>query len=179
MARRRVIVKRLAAIEDFGSMEVLCTDKTGTLTEGRPRVRGALAADGAPGLRVLQMAQLNAGFETSTPNPIDDALRALGPLPVGWCKRDEKPFDFHRKRQSVLLTEPDGLTLLISKGAVATVLAICDRAEAGDGRVLPLADLEAQVQALVQQRSAAGERLLAVACRPHPEIGRASGGERV
>ncbi|MFM7266754.1 MAG: cation-translocating P-type ATPase [Cyanobium sp.] len=177
MARRRVIVKRLAAIEDFGSMSVLCTDKTGTLTEGRPRVRGALAADGGPGPRVLAMAQLNAGFESSTPNPIDDALRALGPLPAGWGKDDERPFDFHRKRQSVLLTAPDGQRLLISKGAVATVLAICDRAERADGQSLPLAELEARVQEEVRQRGAAGERLLAVACRPHPEprIGPATG----
>jgi Mg2+-importing ATPase len=169
MARRRVIVKRLAAIEDFGSMDVLCTDKTGTLTEGKPRVRGALAADGGPGLRVLPMAQLNAGFETGTPNPIDDALRELGPLPPGWHKCDEKPFDFHRKRQSLLLTGPDGQTQLITKGAVATVLEICDRAERSDGQSLPLADLEAQLQDVVRQRSAAGERLLAVACRPHAE----------
>lgn len=157
MARRRVIVKRLAAIEDFGSMDVLCTDKTGTLTEGKPRVRGALAADGGPGLRVLPMAQLNAGFETGTPNPIDDALRELGALPQGWHKCDEKPFDFHRKRQSLLLTGPDGQTLLITKGAVATVLAICDRAEQSDGQSLPLADLEARLQDVVRQRSAAGE----------------------
>jgi Mg2+-importing ATPase len=148
MARRRVIVRRLAAIEDFGSMDVLCADKTGTLTEGRARVRGALAADGAPSDKVLAMARLNAVFETSTTNPIDEALRTLGPAPEGWRKRDEKPFDFHRKRQSLLLDPPapQAQPLLITKGAVEQVLAVCSHAERSDGTAVPLADLEAGIR---------------------------------
>jgi len=171
MARRQVIVRRLAAIEDFGSMEVLCADKTGTLTEGRARVRGALAADGASSERVLAMARLNAIFETSATNPIDEALRDLGPAPEGWRKRDEKPFDFHRKRLSLLL-EPvasDGERLLITKGAVEQVLAVCSHAERSDGATVALAELEAGIRERFRELSGEGARLLGVAIRRHPE----------
>ncbi len=186
MARRRVIVKRLAAIENFGSMDVLCSDKTGTLTEGVVRLGQSLAADGLPSDRVLQLARLNAVFETGFVNPIDAALRELppGPDPLdpprqdgkepsagGWSKCDEKPFDFHRKRQSVLL-EPaaggGGGRQLITKGALARVLQVCTLARRADGSLLPLADLEAPLAALEAGCGQRGERLLGVASRLHP-----------
>jgi len=171
MARSRVIVKRLAAIENFGSMDVLCTDKTGTLTEGQARLQAALAADGAPSTRVQTYACLNAAFETGFANPIDAALRELEPPAAGWQKLDEKPFDFHRKCQSLLLQPPAAIGSspeLISKGALPQILAVCTLAETGDGSVRPLADLEETIAAQARQLSAQGHRLLGVARRSHP-----------
>ena len=180
MARQQVIVKRLAAIENFGSMDVLCTDKTGTLTEGISQVHQALAADGAACEQVLLHAWLNAVFETGFSNPIDDALRSLSPdqLPAVeagsaalWHKLDEQPFDFHRKRQSLLLQPPAELgsePLLITKGALARVLAVCTLARRADGSCVPLADLEAGISASSKALSAQGYRLLGVARRLHP-----------
>ena len=180
MARQQVIVKRLAAIENFGSMDVLCTDKTGTLTEGISQVHQALAADGAACEQVLLHAWLNAVFETGFSNPIDDALRSLSPdqLPAveagsaaRWHKLDEQPFDFHRKRQSLLLQPPAELgsePLLITKGALARVLAVCTLARRADGSCVPLADLEAGISTSSKALSAQGYRLLGVARRLHP-----------
>ena len=180
MARQQVIVKRLAAIENFGSMDVLCTDKTGTLTEGTSQVHQALAADGAACEQVLLHAWLNAVFETGFSNPIDDALRSLSPdqLPAVeagsaalWHKLDEQPFDFHRKRQSLLLQPPAELgsePLLITKGALARVLAVCTLARRADGSCVPLADLEAGISTSSKALSAQGYRLLGVARRLHP-----------
>ncbi|MEY4298646.1 MAG: hypothetical protein RLZZ423_1825 [Cyanobacteriota bacterium] len=180
MARQQVIVKRLAAIENFGSMDVLCTDKTGTLTEGSSRIHQALAADGEPCEQVLLHAWLNAVFETGFSNPIDEALRHLNPeqRPSGeagnaalWRKLDEQPFDFHRKRQSLLLQPPAALgrePLLITKGALARVLDVCSLARRADGTCVPLAELEASISSCSQALSAQGYRLLGVARRQHP-----------
>ena len=203
MARRRVIVKRLAAIENFGSMDVLCSDKTGTLTEGVVRLGQTLAADGLPCPAVLDLARLNALFETGFVNPIDAALRepsdrppvpspgqaappggaeqarelpGLPSDPAAWSKLDEKPFDFHRKRQSVLLQPrlaARGAPQLITKGALGRVLEVCTLARRADGSLRPLADLEASIRELAQERARRGERVLGVASRRHPpgEIG--------
>jgi Mg2+-importing ATPase len=198
MARRRVIVKRLAAIENFGSMDVLCSDKTGTLTEGVVRLGQTLAADGLPCPAVLDLARLNALFETGFVNPIDAALREPsdpppGPIqgqaappggaeqarelpglpsdPAVWTKLDEKPFDFHRKRQSVLLQPrlaARGAPQLITKGALGRVLEVCTLARRADGSLRPLADLEASIRELAQERARRGERVLGVASRRHP-----------
>ena len=180
MARQQVIVKRLAAIENFGSMDVLCTDKTGTITEGTSQVHQALAADGASCEQVLLHAWLNAVFETGFSNPIDEALRSLRPeqLPGDeagnaglWHKLDEQPFDFHRKRQSLLLQPPAALgsePLLITKGALTRVLDVCTLARRADGSCVPLADLEAGISVMSHDLSAQGYRLLGVARRQHP-----------
>ena len=180
MARQQVIVKRLAAIENFGSMDVLCTDKTGTITEGTSQVHQALAADGASCEQVLLQAWLNAVFETGFSNPIDEALRSLRPeqLPGDeagnaglWHKLDEQPFDFHRKRQSLLLQPPAALgsePLLITKGALTRVLDVCTLARRADGSCVPLADLEAGISVMSHDLSAQGYRLLGVARRQHP-----------
>ena len=180
MARQQVIVKRLAAIENFGSMDVLCTDKTGTITEGTSQVHQALAADGTSCEQVLLHAWLNAVFETGFSNPIDEALRSLRPeqLPGDeasnaslWHKLDEQPFDFHRKRQSLLLQPPAALgsePLLITKGALTRVLDVCTLARRADGACVPLADLEAGISAMSHDLSAQGYRLLGVARRQHP-----------
>ena len=166
MARHRVIVKRLASIENFGSMDVLCADKTGTLTEGSAQVHAALSADGAPSPTTLFHAFINASFETGFENPIDVALRAqsLGDLRE-WRKLDEVPFDFTRKRQSVLVQPPNSSQpLMISKGALAKVLEVCIDGELQGNRV-PIADLHALIEQQYRQLSDQGYRLLGVAIR--------------
>ena len=141
MAGAGVIVRRLAAIENFGSMDVLCTDKTGTLTEGVVRLDGALDAAGQPSDRVLRLAYLNAHFQTGLTNPLDDAIQAAAPPDIaGVAKVDEIPYDFVRKRLSVVVDEGDGAApLMITKGALEGVLAACTAVEEGE-TVAPLDD---------------------------------------
>ena len=108
MARAKVIVKRLASIENFGSMNVLCSDKTGTLTEGVVRLRSALDVQGQESEKVLLYAYLNASYETGFVNPIDEAIRTHRPFDVsGYQKLDEVPYDFIRKRLSILVAQGD------------------------------------------------------------------------
>ena len=126
MSRRGVLVRHLNAIENLGSMDVLCTDKTGTLTRGVVQVEGAFDANGAASNEVLQLAAINAALETGLENPLDDAiLAAHKPDLAGIEKLDEIPFDFTRKRVSIVVRQGDR-TRLLSKGAVAHVLEICD-----------------------------------------------------
>ncbi len=149
MARSKVIVKRLTAIENFGSMDVLCADKTGTLTEGKVRLHSALALDGSPSDRVLLHAALNATFESGFANPLDQAIRdaqdVQGMDLAGWRKLGEVPYDFIRKRLSVLV-ERDGRRLLVTKGALAQVLEVCTRAESAEGDV-PLDSVRPAIEA--------------------------------
>lgn len=122
MAKEKVIVKRLTAIENFGSMDVLCSDKTGTLTEGKVRLCSALDVDGSESETVLLHGYLNAAFESGFANPIDQAIRGYRTFDLaGWKKLDEVPYDFVRKRLSVL-AERQGERLLVTKGALAQVL---------------------------------------------------------
>ncbi len=104
MAKKQVIVKQLAAIHNLGSMDVLCTDKTGTLTEGRIKLERHLDAQGNDSAQVLQLAYLNSYFETGLKSPLDDAILEHKEIDAsGWRKIDEVPFDFERRRVSVLV----------------------------------------------------------------------------
>ena len=139
MATSHVIVRRLNSIENFGSMNVLCSDKTGTLTEGVVRLHAALDADGNASDEVFLYAQLNAIFESGFPNPIDEALRRL-PCPdlAAHVKVDEVPYDFIRKRLSVVVertTAPADTHrhTMITKGALRNVLAGLRRCADADG----------------------------------------------
>jgi len=126
MAEKKVIVKRLAAIHDLGSMDILCTDKTGTLTEARIRLEQHLDALGRDSARVLFLAYLNSYFETGLKSPLDDAiLQHADEVNVnGWQKLDEVPFDFERRRVSVLVD--DGrVRLLVVKGALEDIARLC------------------------------------------------------
>ena len=105
MAAKKVIVKQLSSIENFGSMNVLCSDKTGTITEGIVKVHSAVGIDGAPSEKTLLYAYLNACFEKGYTNPIDEALRAACELDKSkYRPLDEIPYDFTRKRLSVLIS---------------------------------------------------------------------------
>jgi Mg2+-importing ATPase len=172
MARRNVIVKRLASIENFGSMNVLCSDKTGTLTEGKMQLDGALALDGAASERVLLHAYLNATFETGFLNPLDEAIRSHRTFDVsGYRKLDEVPYDFLRKRLSILVATPT-THLLITKGAVEQVLAICTLAEQADGTMVALAEVIDSIRTRFQDLSQQGFRVLGLAARDLGEVTR-------
>jgi len=165
LAQCQVIVRRLASIENLGSMTVLCSDKTGTLTTGQVRIARALDFRGADCQRALRLARLNATFETGFVNPIDEALRGDAAFDRGGAEKlDEIPYDFVRKRLSVLVHD-GGERRLVVKGAVANVLEACDEAESAAGERVPLDSVREELDALCQQLGGQGQRLLAVAVR--------------
>src|SRR6266487_3644473 len=162
MARRGVLVRHLVAIENLGSMDVLCTDKTGTLTEGLVMLEGAYDAFGSPSPEVQKQGAWNAALETGLASALDDAiLRAAAPDLSTVQKVAEIPFDFVRKRVSVVV-ETEGRTSLITKGAFHHVLEICTRS--ADGVLLDAAG-KAHLEKRYQAWSAQGIRVLAVASR--------------
>ncbi|MDQ7858538.1 MAG: magnesium-translocating P-type ATPase [Armatimonadota bacterium] len=170
MAERKVIVKRLASIQDLGSMDVLCTDKTGTLTEARIALERHVDAYGRDSRRVLELAYLNSAFETGIRSPLDDAILARTDVDVqGWRRIDEVPFDFERRRVSVLI-ERDAERILVVKGAPEDIWRLCAQVETGDPPELrPLdAGIRAQIEALFTQLSRDGLRVLAVAWKAVP-----------
>jgi P-type Mg2+ transporter len=165
MAREKVIVKRLAAIENFGSMNVLCADKTGTITSGVAQVQEALSLDGQKSDKVILHAYLNSVFESGFANPIDEAIRQYCcPDITGWRKVDEVPYDFLRKRLSVLVSRA-GNHLMITKGALKNVLEVCATAELGSGEVMPLGVVQEEIQRYFAQFSEQGLRILGIAYR--------------
>jgi len=163
MAQAKVIVKRLASIEDFGSMNVICSDKTGTLTEGMVHLQSAVDVEGAPSDKVFLHAYLNAFYETGFTNPIDEAIRASRKADLtGYQKTDEIPYDFLRKRLSILVAHDDN-HLMVTKGALTNVLAVCASAEVGAGKIVDLATVRDRIQQHLEEFSNKGCRTLGVA----------------
>jgi Mg2+-importing ATPase len=165
MARQKVVVKRLAAIENFGSMDVLCSDKTGTLTLGRITVDRHVDVAGREDEDVIRLAAVNSAYQTGLRSPMDEAILAHDHPDVGrYARVDEIPFDFTRRRLSVVV-EDGGGRLLVTKGAPESVLPLCVTV-AVDGAAKPLdADARAAADAVFRRLSAAGYRVLAVASR--------------
>ena len=167
MAARKVVVKRLAAIHDLGAMNVLCTDKTGTLTLGSIALTGHPGADGADSRRVLELAAVNSSFESRMRSPLDEAILAGAKgLPFGeWRGLAEVPFDFERRRVSVL-AEQAGRRLLIVKGAPEDVMALSVAVERADGTVHPLdAAGRASLAKICHDKTAQGFRCIGVGWR--------------
>jgi len=165
MALQKVVVKRLASIENFGSMNVLCSDKTGTLTEGVVRVNSALDVEGKESEKVLFYAYLNAFFETGFTNPIDSAIRNYRQVDVsGYQKLDELPYDFIRKRLSILVSKEDK-HIMVTKGALTNVLSVCSSAQTSDGMIVDIATMKEQIQQAFEKQSSMGLRILGVAYR--------------
>ena len=168
MARQKVIVKHLEAIENFGSMDVLCSDKTGTLTSGDMVLDRHLDPFGQVSERPVILASLNSAHQTGIKSPLDEAILKHGGAAIGgYRKLDEIPFDFERRRLSVVV-ENGGGRVLITKGAPESVLACCTAHEV-DGRQAPLdAATRARCEATYRELSAQGSRVLAVAYRGVP-----------
>ena len=174
MARQGIVVKRPSAIQDLGSMDVLCTDKTGTLTEARIRMERHVDPLGQPSARALELAWLNSHFETGLRSPLDEAILAHRTLDASaWTKIDEVPFDFERRRVSVLIEragEQGPERCLVVKGAPDDILRLCTQHESAQGPEGGAQPLDAAALAQVRQTCAAledeGFRVLAVAWRP-------------
>jgi P-type Mg2+ transporter len=164
MAKEKVIVKRLSAIENFGSMNVLCSDKTGTLTEGTVRVQSAIDMDGQEDATVLLYANLNARFQAGYANPIDEAIVSYRPVDAaGYQKVAEVPYDFVRKRLSVLVRK-ENHNFIVTKGALSNVLDVCTLAKTPAGTV-KLEKVCSAINEKFKEFSAKGLRTLGVAYR--------------
>ena len=167
MSEHNVIVKSLSAIQTFGEMDVLCTDKTGTLTEDRIVLEKYMDVQGNDDLRILRHAFLNSYFQTGLKNLIDLAIinRAyeenMENILTDYSCIDEIPFDFTRRRMSVLLSDKTGKRQLITKGAVEEVLSVCSFVE-HNGKILPL-DEHSRQTAVYEKYNLEGLRMLAVA----------------
>jgi len=172
MAKEKVIVKRLAAIENFGSMNVLCSDKTGTLTKGLVNVHAGFDPNGQTSQQVLDYACLNALFESGFVNPIDAALRKLdqsSALQTQYRKVDEVPYDFIRKRLSIVVEQTDDHNAthrhtLITKGAFKNVFEICTSV-ATQGKTEPIVPMRDVLLKRYEDYSNQGYRVLGVAWR--------------
>ncbi|MCC6454676.1 MAG: magnesium-translocating P-type ATPase [Caldilineaceae bacterium] len=173
MAKDGVIVRHLNAIENLGSMDVLCTDKTGTLTEGNVSLTGAVDVQGVASTDVLHTAYLNAYFQTGLANALDQAILAqaeqMQVALAGYSKVDEIPYDFVRRRLSVVVHSPqEDDCYLITKGALDNVLEICDRVQK-QKEIAPLdVACREQIQQQYQTWSAQGIRVLGIATRQLP-----------
>ena len=175
MARKRVIVKRLAAIQNFGAMDVLATDKTGTLTQDRVLLERHVDIAGVESPRILQFACLNSYFQSGMRNLLDEAVLTHGSLHsdfrsgAGYIKVDEIPFDFERRRMSVVVETSDHAAhYLICKGAVEEIASVCTRAER-EGIVTPLApDHAGELSTVTRGLNEEGFRVIAVAWKELP-----------
>jgi len=174
LSRKKVIVKRLDAIQNFGAMDVLCTDKTGTLTQDKIFLARHVDVWGQESDEVLEMAYLNSYYQTGLKNLLDvavlehvDVQRDLQ-VTTAYRKVDEIPFDFNRRRMSVVVAEHDQHHVLICKGAVEEILSVCHQVRHGD-QVEPLdATLLARIRQVTAELNAEGLRVVAVAASERP-----------
>jgi Mg2+-importing ATPase len=181
MSKRKVIVKRLNAIQNFGAMDVLCTDKTGTLTQDRVIMKLHLNVHGDEDDAVLEYAYLNSHFQSGLRNLLDVAVLEHAEMEAkvqgddGYAKLDEIPFDFTRRRVSVVVQRPGEAPLLICKGAVEETVAQCARYRLGQATAALDADARAAAKVLTDRLNNEGFRVVAVACKalatPPPACG--------
>ncbi|WP_246590821.1 magnesium-translocating P-type ATPase [Georgfuchsia toluolica] len=174
MSRRKVIVKRLNAIQNFGAMDVLCTDKTGTLTQGKIVLEKHLDANGDPSEKVLHYGYLNSFHHTGLKNLLDAAILDHEELKEHlkadeeFRKIDEIPFDFIRRRMSVIVEDKTGLNTLICKGAVDEVLSQCTRVEVKGELIEVLPEHDAKRRQLADELNGQGFRVIALAYKQMP-----------
>ncbi len=170
MGQQKVIVKHLEAIQNFGSIDILCSDKTGTLTSGVMSFNSALDPVGIESERPFMLGYLNSQFESGIKSPLDAAILERTPAPsvAGYTKLDEIPFDFERRRLSVV-AQSGSTRLLISKGAPESLLECATQAEI-DGMPVPIeSEIAARIRGIYDGLSAQGKRVLGVAYREIPE----------
>jgi Mg2+-importing ATPase len=168
MAEKKVIVKRLASIENFGSMNIICSDKTGTLTEGVVQVESALDVNGVANEKVFLFAYLNAFYETGFTNPIDEAILNHRKIDLTeYQKHDEIPYDFLRKRLSIAVNH-GGTHFIVTKGALTNILDVCSTVETKDGSIVKIVSIQDQIQKHFEEFSNQGFRTLGIAYKNLP-----------
>ncbi|MFO0804310.1 MAG: magnesium-translocating P-type ATPase [Gemmataceae bacterium] len=165
MAHRKVVVKHLAALQNLGSIDILCSDKTGTLTCGEMRLARIVDAAGEPAETPARLAALNSAFETGIRSPLDAAILRDHPADTAaFRKRDEVPFDFERRRVSVALDGPEG-SRFITKGAPESILACCTSVERASGSFPMDESVAKRIRAICDELGDRGYRLIAVASK--------------
>jgi P-type Mg2+ transporter len=180
MTNEKVIVKRLASIENLGSMNVLCSDKTGTLTIGEVKLQSAIDVEGNANNKVLLHAYLNAVYETGFSSPIDTAIKGFCSHQFdisGYTKLDEIPYDFIRKRLSILISSSSSFsdksktlltrktTVMVTKGALDNILEVCSYAELADGDIVELSTVKQKIRDKFEELGDKGFRILGVCYR--------------
>ncbi|WP_095643367.1 magnesium-translocating P-type ATPase [Methanosarcina spelaei] len=163
MAQNKVIVKRLASIENLGSMDLLCTDKTGTITEGELKLHSFQDLKGDQSEKILLYATLNAYYQKGFENPIDRAILTEKKADVSQYENlDEAPYDFIRRRLSILVSK-NGSSVMITKGAFPNVLEVCSVAETEPGKVVEISEVKGQIEQKFEELSQKGLRTLGLA----------------
>lgn len=176
MAKRKTVVKHLSSIQNFGAMDILCTDKTGTLTQDKIILEQHLDILGNEDLRVLRHAYMNSYYQTGLKNLMDVAILEHAnedgfiELESRYTKVDEIPFDFSRRRMSVVLKDVDGKTQMITKGAVEEMIVVSSFAEC-KGKVIPLTDnIKKEITNIVTGLNKNGMRVIAIAQKTNPSV---------
>ena len=165
MAAEKVIVKRLASIENLGSMNILCSDKTGTLTTGEVKLHSAINIEGNESEKVLLYAYLNAFYETGFVNPIDKAIKDFRQFDTSsYLKLDELPYDFIRKRLTIFVSSNES-RIIVTKGALQNVLSVCSNAESASGQVVEISKVKEEIQSRFEELGRKGFRVLGVSYR--------------
>lgn len=166
MARQQVIVKKLSSIENFGCMNILCSDKTGTITGGKVKLHDALSVSGEVSEKTMRYAWLNASLQQGFRNPIDEAIVSAQPeKKTGYEVQCEVPYDFIRKRLTIQVRNQSE-NIAITKGALTQVLEVCSHLEMTDGSIVPLEGKRPDIMALYTRLSTEGYRTLGLAYKP-------------
>jgi Mg2+-importing ATPase len=162
MLQKKVIVKKLSAIQNLGEVNLLCTDKTGTITQGNIRLEGVKDSQGAESEFVRRLAFINASFESGYSNPIDEVLKKLPvELPGGVAKAGEIPYDFIRKRLTIAVNQ-DGGMLVIAKGAFKNIIGICSSVRLTDEKVVAIDEKRDEVERRYNEYGEQGFRVLGI-----------------
>jgi len=163
MAANKTIVKKLSAIQNLGEIDILCSDKTGTITEGVVKLNRAIDLNGEGSSKLLLYAYLNASFETGFSNPVDESIRETKNIDISSFKKfDEVPYDFIRKRLSIVVSDNDK-HIMITKGAVTNIIGVCDKAETSNGNVVEIEKVNDQLRTKFEQLSSEGFRVIGLA----------------
>lgn len=163
MAKQQVIVKRLSSIENFGSMNILCSDKTGSITAGKVALKDALDIEGNHSAKTLEFAWLNASLQQGFKNPIDEAIRSSYQGDVsGFTVQSEIPYDFIRKRLTIQVKN-EKENIAITKGALNFIIGICELAETAGGQIISMKDKLDSIKRKYEELSTSGYRVLGVA----------------
>ncbi len=167
MAEKKVIVKKLNAIENLGSVNILCSDKTGTITEGEMKLKFAIDIDGKQNEKLLLYGYINSSLESGFSNPIDESIRTHKEFEISaYNKLDEIPYDFGRKRISILIFDPKNKSnIIITKGAVKNILDICSYVECSDEKIIDFILVKSKLQKQFEDLSSEGFRIIALSYR--------------